>query len=47
VDGVFVDYPIAEKAERIIKTAETLAARDAATGGFTTRPLRPRGSPST
>jgi hypothetical protein len=25
-----VDYPIAEKAERIIKTAETLAARDAA-----------------
>jgi citrate lyase subunit beta / citryl-CoA lyase len=30
VDGVFVDYPIAEKAERIVRTAETLAARDAA-----------------
>ena len=30
VDGVFVDYPIAEKAEHIIRTAETLAARDAA-----------------
>jgi len=30
VDGVFVDYPIAEKAERIIRTAEALAARDAA-----------------
>jgi len=30
VDGVFVDYPIAEKAEHIIRTAETLAVRDAA-----------------
>jgi hypothetical protein len=30
VDGVFVDYPIAEKAERIIRTGEILAARDAA-----------------
>ena len=30
VDGVFVDYPIAEKAERIVRTAEILAARDAA-----------------
>ncbi len=30
VDGVFVDYPIAQKAERIIETAEALAARDAA-----------------
>jgi citrate lyase subunit beta/citryl-CoA lyase len=30
VDGVFVDYPIAQKAERIIATAEALAARDAA-----------------
>ena len=34
VDGVFVDYPIAEKAERIITTAEALAARDAATVSF-------------
>ncbi len=31
VDGIFVDYPIAQKAERIIATAEALAARDAAT----------------
>jgi hypothetical protein len=30
VDGVFVDYPIAQKAERIITTSEALAARDAA-----------------
>jgi citrate lyase subunit beta/citryl-CoA lyase len=30
VDGVFVDYPIADKAERIIATAEALAARDGA-----------------
>jgi hypothetical protein len=27
---VFVDYPTAEKAEHIVRTAETLAARDAA-----------------
>jgi citrate lyase subunit beta/citryl-CoA lyase len=30
VDGVFVDCPIAQKAEHIVSTAETLAARDAA-----------------
>jgi citrate lyase subunit beta / citryl-CoA lyase len=30
VDGIFVDYPIARKAERIVATAEGLAARDAA-----------------
>jgi len=30
VDGVFVDYPIADKAERIIRLADALAARDAA-----------------
>jgi citrate lyase subunit beta / citryl-CoA lyase len=30
VDGVFVDYPIAEKARRIVALAEALAARDAA-----------------
>ena len=30
VDGVFVDYPIAQKAEHIVRTAETLAARDGA-----------------
>jgi hypothetical protein len=34
VDSVFVDYPIAEKSERIISTAETLAARDAAAVSF-------------
>ena len=34
VDGVFVDYPIAEKAQRIVRLAETLAARDAATPGL-------------
>jgi citrate lyase subunit beta/citryl-CoA lyase len=34
VDGVFVDYPIAEKAEHIIRTAETLTARDAAAASF-------------
>ena len=27
VDGVLVDYPIAEKADRIIRLAETLAAK--------------------
>lgn len=31
VDGIFVDYPILEKAERIIRLAESLAAKDAAT----------------
>jgi len=31
---VFVDYPIAEKAQRIVRLAETLAARDAATPGL-------------
>ena len=30
VDGVFVDYPIAQKAERIISLSDALAARDAA-----------------
>lgn len=30
VDGVFVDYPIADKAARIVRLAEALAARDAA-----------------
>ena len=30
VDGVFVDYPIAEKAERIAKLADALTARDSA-----------------
>ena len=34
VDGVFVDYPIAEKAERIVRTAEILAARDAGAVSF-------------
>ena len=29
VDGVFVDYPIADKAKRIIRMAEALAAKDA------------------
>lgn len=28
VDGIFVDYPIAEKAERIVALADALAARD-------------------
>jgi citrate lyase subunit beta/citryl-CoA lyase len=29
VDGVFVDYPIADKARQIVALAEALAARDA------------------
>lgn len=33
VDGVFVDDPIAEKAERVARLARTLTARDAATVG--------------
>lgn len=32
VDGIFVDYPIVEKAERIIALAERLAVMDAAAG---------------
>jgi citrate lyase subunit beta / citryl-CoA lyase len=31
VDGIFVDYPIVEKAERIIRLGETLEAKDRAT----------------
>ena len=41
VDGVFVDYPIADKAARIIRLAEALAAKD---GGSATPPS-PRPSP--
>jgi len=37
VDGVFVDYPIADKAARIVRLAETLAARDAARGAEAAR----------
>ncbi len=32
VDGIFVDYPIVEKAERIVTLSETLAARDRGEG---------------
>jgi citrate lyase subunit beta / citryl-CoA lyase len=47
VDGVFVDYPIAEKAERIVELADRLATRDAATRGpaptLAPRPTAPHG----
>ena len=33
VDGIFVDYPIVDKAARIVALAERLAAKDAAAGG--------------
>lgn len=33
VDGVFVDYPIADKAREIVRTAQACAARDAAPRG--------------
>jgi citrate lyase subunit beta/citryl-CoA lyase len=42
VDGVFVDYPVADKAERIIRTAETFAARDAAAGNASIKHCRSR-----
>jgi citrate lyase subunit beta/citryl-CoA lyase len=43
VEGVFVDYPIADKARRIVETAEALAARDAARAA----PLVPGGADPT
>jgi hypothetical protein len=33
VDGIFVDYPIVDKAARIVALAERLASKDAAAGG--------------
>ena len=33
VDGIFVDYPIVDKAARIVALAERLAAKDGAAGG--------------
>ncbi|MBI4587372.1 MAG: CoA ester lyase [Candidatus Rokubacteria bacterium] len=33
VDGIFVDYPIVEKAERIIRLADMLAAKDRSAAG--------------
>lgn len=35
VDGIFVDYPIVEKAERIIRLADMLAAKDRPAAGST------------
>jgi citrate lyase subunit beta/citryl-CoA lyase len=45
VDGIFVDYPIAEKAGRIVALAEALAARDREREGSIGDPARPAGPP--